>query len=146
MFYPLQDRIFPHDNRKMAIFRRAHERGTTCQIGVFAGNDAFFLVRKGSFSAISHYVFNECRPSTISYGAAFSVVRNRRKWPFLGPKNAPFCRKTPVRNLQKENFSSEGISDSHSLLEFSDKKGSRRGQWPSVSFSPTRMKKTKLLC
>ena len=49
------------------------------------------LAQKGSFSAISHYVFNECRPSTVFESIPIFVVRNRRKWPVLGPKNAPFC-------------------------------------------------------
>ena len=32
------------------------------------------LVQKGSFPAISHCVFNECRPSTVFYSIAIVVV------------------------------------------------------------------------
>ena len=52
-----------------------------------------FWSQKRSSLAISHYVFIECRPSTVSYGIAMFVVRNHREWPFLGSKHAPFCCK-----------------------------------------------------
>ena len=80
----------------------ACEIGTFCQIAVF-GNGAFFAP-KGSFSAISHYVFNECRPSTVSSSTAIFVVRNRRTWPFLGPKNAPFCCKNVKLRMRIGHF------------------------------------------
>ena len=44
----------------------AREIGTVCQIGVLTGKWCNFLGPEGSFSAISHYVFNECRPKTVS--------------------------------------------------------------------------------
>ena len=36
-------------------------------IGVLSGKRCIFLVQRESFSAISHYVFNECHPSTAFY-------------------------------------------------------------------------------
>ena len=56
----------------------AREMGTICQIGVFAGRPCIFLVQKGSFTAISHYVFNECHPNIVLYSIAIFVVRD---WP-----------------------------------------------------------------
>ena len=61
----------------------AREIGTICQIGVFFGETVNFWAQNGSFSAISHYVFNECCPKTVFYSIAIFVVRNRRKWPFF---------------------------------------------------------------
>ena len=55
------------------------------------GETVPFLVQKGSFLAISHYVFNECRPNTVLYSIAIFVVRDRRKWPLLGPKEKSFA-------------------------------------------------------
>ena len=63
----------------------AREIGTICQIAFFRGNGAFVWSKKGSFSAIPHCVFNECRPSTVFYSIANFVVRNRQTLPFLGP-------------------------------------------------------------
>ena len=47
-----------------------------------AGETVHFLSKKGSFSAISHYVRNECRPSTVFYSIAIFVS-----------KKAPVCCK-----------------------------------------------------
>ena len=46
----------------------------------------FFLVREGSFSAISHYGFNECRPSAVSSCIANFGVAKSPKMALLGPK------------------------------------------------------------
>ena len=73
------------------IYGWARETGTICQIDVSTGKRCFFWARRGSFSAISHYVFNECCPNTVFFSIAIFLVRNRRKWPLLCPKNAPFC-------------------------------------------------------
>ena len=41
----------------------------------FYGEPVHFLAQEGSFSAISHYVFNECRPKTVFYSIATFAVR-----------------------------------------------------------------------
>ena len=64
------------------VYMWARETGTICQIGVFAGKRCIFWAQKGSYSAILHYVFNECRLKTVSCSITISVVRSRRKWPF----------------------------------------------------------------
>ena len=62
--------------------------GTICQSGVFMGKRCICWVQKGSFSAISHYVFNEVAQTQ------YFIVRNCRKWSILGPKNAQMCCRT----------------------------------------------------
>ena len=61
----------------------AHETSTICQIGVFTGKRCILLVQKGSFSAISHYVFNECHPNAAFFSIAFFLVRTRRNGPLI---------------------------------------------------------------
>ena len=75
------------------IYGWAREIGTICQIGVSTGKTVHLFVQKGSFSVISHYVFNECRPSTVFYSMAILVVRNCRQWPFGPKKCSPLLQK-----------------------------------------------------
>ena len=73
----------------------ASEMGTICQIGVFYRETVHVLVRKGSFSVISHYIFNECRSSTVSYSIAICSAESP-KMAFLGPKMLYSAVKTPI--------------------------------------------------
>ena len=49
----------------------AREVGTICQIGVFTRKWCVLGAPKGSFSAISHYVFNGCCPKTVFKASIF---------------------------------------------------------------------------
>ena len=74
----------------------ALETGTICQLGIFTWKRC---IQKGSFTAILHYIFNECRANTVFNKIATVVVRKRRTWPFLGLESALFCcKKANLKN------------------------------------------------
>ena len=69
------------------IYGWAGETGTICQVGISTGKRCIFWAKKGYFRPFR----TTFSMKAAHYSIAIFVVRNHRKWPFLGSKNAPFC-------------------------------------------------------
>ena len=94
--------VIPGDTRMLftrvkVLYGWAPEIGTICQIGGSTGKPCIFLVQKGSFSAISHYVVNDVAQALYLTASLFCSAKITENGPFLGPKRCAFL-------LEKRQF------------------------------------------
>ena len=91
------------------IYRWAREIGTI-------GNGAVFGPKEGHFWRF-HTTFSMSVAQGLHLLASLFCVRHHRKWPFLGPKNAPFCcRNANLTPIPFRDSISKGVSHPFCLV------------------------------
>ena len=77
--------------------RPGPEVGFSVKLAFFLrGNAAFFGSKKSHCSAISHYIFNDCRPSAALKPSLFFCSAKSPKMALSGPKKFLSAVKTPI--------------------------------------------------